>query len=358
MATDLNPIPGYNKDGEDSVWAFRNSQSGVKQLVAGSGITLSPASGLGAVTVTASGAVASVTADPAGVGLTTIPTTGAVVVKNTQPASTWASYAATGIVNMAGNEIQSADLIQTNYIAPGGLGFLFVSGRVFMNNNLIDGVTTLTTSGVINVGPSASIYPYSTGSPATRNYLDITAPVAIGANKGALRLVGNTATVLTIADTNDLTNIDTLNGHNLYAYGTFQVTYGSTTTLAHSTSTLIPFSVNIVGSGVSLAVAANGSFSMTKSGAYRIIMSLTITNSSVTRGVNVYLATVSDVTIASTIRNYEIQSGQTTLVYTATLPAYTANVVIEPRIFVQSGVTDLLLQTNYVPADINIELMG
>lgn len=85
MAVNINPIPALSKDGEDSVWAFRNSQSGVKQLLAGSGITLSPASGLGAVTVTSTGggggAVASVSGSGAGISVT--PTTGAVVVSNT-----------------------------------------------------------------------------------------------------------------------------------------------------------------------------------------------------------------------------------------------------------------------------------
>ena len=149
MAVDLNPIPGYNKDGEDSVWAFRNSQSGVKQLLAGSGITLSPASGLGAVTVTSSGGggsgtVTSVTAGSSNIVIGGTPTVAPTVDLSANPS-----------------------------------------------------VTSLTSSG-LTLNPGAStLVPFLTGG---RNYLDINAPAAIGGTPGALRLLANNGAKLSVVD--------------------------------------------------------------------------------------------------------------------------------------------------------------
>jgi hypothetical protein len=144
MAVDLNPIPGYNKDGEDSVWAFRNSQSGVKQLLAGSGITLSPASGLGAVTVTSSGGggsgtVTSVTAGSSNIVIGGTPTVAPTVDLSANPS-----------------------------------------------------VTSLTSSG-LTLNPGAStLSPFTLSG---RNYLDINAPTALIGVPGALRLTGNTGNI-------------------------------------------------------------------------------------------------------------------------------------------------------------------
>jgi hypothetical protein len=460
MAANLNPIQVLSKDGEDSVWAFRNSQSGVKQLLAGSGITLSPASGLGAVTVTASGggggAVASVTGSGAGISVT--PTTGAVVVSNTGVTSlavagggittsgsagaltltvpkgsnvytlpdtdvatyplpnyvklgrwttsrtghrlhinvisandygggspypqytdlvlstttngSFAPYYATGAASYdstlgSQTNVPSSFVINvvssTQYDIYGLFQYYTGSGAFYsieipnadtwLNSATLTGssapagsnlvVTPVAKASVwsqfpatqtVTLNPGAStLDPYSTGSPATRNYLDINAPVAIGANKGALRLLGNGGTVaLSIADTIDLTNIDTLNGHKLYVYGTFRSGAAASTSIASSPGVSWPFlTTTVVGVGCALNSSPPsgryGAFNMTKTGVYNITAMIHINNTALTdTGTDVFLynATTSTIVPDSTLTYYLKSGNYSVLTFIGTIPTY------------------------------------
>ena len=243
MASTGAAIISAQGDTTGSVWAFRQTQipgggggGGVTSVVQGSGITVTSTGpgGTGAVTVAATGgggAVASVTAS--GVGITASPTTGAVIVTNTQPASTWSTYAATqAIVPVAGSDLvlsaPGANISATNNInmgGPGGVvfntgGFLGASGApcaitaaAGQNLNITANVVgmfanvdmtgkTITNTSTVTLNPGAStISPYLLSS---RNYLDINAPVAIGATPGALRILGNTGSI-TLAENIDIT---------------------------------------------------------------------------------------------------------------------------------------------------------
>jgi hypothetical protein len=388
MAVNINPIPALSKDGEDSVWVFRNSQSGVKQLVAGSGITLSPASGLGAVTVTASGGggsgtVTSVTAGSSNIVIGGTPTVAPTVDLSANPSVTslttssnltvggtaqWGQYS--NLYTGAGNTIAR---LFTRYLAGGNYNSdFFITDNIatFTDNNTASITPTVLDNGVYGVSalrlqskqipasgsfqvytgsnnlatlapvlevnsagltlnPGAStLAPYTVGG--TRNYLDINAPVAIGANKGALRLVGNTATVLTIADTNDLTNIDTLNGHQLYVYGTFRSAAAAFVNIASSPSVSYPqltTTVVSVGCGLQLSPPSGryGAFNMTKTGDYNVTAMIHINNTAlVDTGTDVFLynATTSAIVPNSTLTYYMKSGDFTVLNFIGTIPAY------------------------------------
>lgn len=87
FASSITPAPGVSDYAAKALWATAGSEGpggGVTQLVAGSNITLDPPTGDGVVTISASagaGGVTSVTSG--GPGITCTPTTGAVVVDNT-----------------------------------------------------------------------------------------------------------------------------------------------------------------------------------------------------------------------------------------------------------------------------------
>jgi len=95
MANTVNPILTSNKDGEDTVWAFRISQassggSGVSRIVAGTNVTVSPPGGTGVVTVNSSGGggsgtVTSVTAGSSNIVIGGTPTVAPTVNLSTTP---------------------------------------------------------------------------------------------------------------------------------------------------------------------------------------------------------------------------------------------------------------------------------
>jgi hypothetical protein len=304
MASTVNPILTSNKDGEDTVWAFRISQApvAVTSVTAGTGgVTVTGTATAPVINIPAAGGVTSLAV--AGGGITTSGSTGAVTL--TVPLGTKqyplpsfnsaAAYIYIGqwtasntasklhltirscadyISRVIDNQLTDLFMV-TAYNAPaylslaasydstlgigygggaitgGGppnapLSFTVVSNSpttasVFdvyclaawyantsfytINVNSTDtwnhvgtifGTTAPTGTQVstctavakasawsafpatqtVTFNPGAStLAPYSTGSPATRNYLDINAPGTIGGIPGALRILGNTGSI-------------------------------------------------------------------------------------------------------------------------------------------------------------------
>lgn len=254
-------------------------------------------------------------------------------------ASVWSKFPATQDFNLAGNFIRNA----TSIVSLAGLP-LTLEPAVGQSVAFSPGFGNLT--------------PYVAGG---RNYLDINAPLVNGVINGALRLIGNSnSVVLTIAATNDLTNINTLNGHELYVYGTFQTT-NSSFALNANTSKVIPFSVVIVASSCSLPLGA-GQFKMDKSGAYRLILNFSITNAALVGGqFNVALLDTITGVVTNTVRLFTAQPGVSTYTFCATHPSYISNRQLQINIYTYPG-TLLSLETefaaNFPTADLNIELMG
>jgi len=141
MANTVNPILTSNKDGEDTVWAFRISQassggSGVSRIVAGTNVTVSPAGGTGVVTVNSSGG-GTVTSVTAGTGGVTVTGTSTAPVINI-PTAVTSVTAGTGGVTVTGTA--TAPVI--NIPAASGVTSLAVSGG---------GITTSGSSGAVTL---------------------------------------------------------------------------------------------------------------------------------------------------------------------------------------------------------------
>jgi hypothetical protein len=223
-----------------------------------------------------------------------------------------------------------------------------------------------------------------------RNYLDINAPAAIGANLGALRLLGNPATgnYISFADNIDMVcgasqyiSIATpsqasliqlqpigdvfiqsqrnvvINGHNTYVYGTFQAFTNTAITLDYPE---LPC-VSITTVNVGMATAGPTRFSMGKAGTYRITLMVTINNSTLINQPFQILMSYSDVgTLPGTLRTYNAIPGVTSYVYTVTASPYAANSTINVNLHAISSGTALSTYTlGALPsADINVELIG
>jgi hypothetical protein len=377
MAADLNPIPGYNKDGEDSVWAFRNSQSGVKQLVAGSGITLSPASGLGAVTVTSSGGggsgtVTSVAASGSNIVIGGTPTIAPTVALSANPSvttlTTTSDLIIGGNVTVPNNAlISSPGTFELKANAFGSADkILLTAGAVQCRATLDMYGQQVSETGTVTFSPGTSkLTPYVVGSGgAARNYLDVTAPATIGANVGALRLLGTTGTVaLTISNTIDLTNIDTLNGHQLYAYATFQTTPGVSTNIPVTTVVLAPLTTTIVNSGPFTLNTSTYSISSSKTGDYRFISNISLNNFAAVDGYcSIFLRDLNaGTTVVQTIRTVLVPVGYSTHTFCCTLPAYAVGRDYALGFYQTDALNRFNIQiadSGLAAVDLNIELMG
>ena len=283
------------------------------------------------------------------------------------------------IISAQGDTTGSVWAFRQTQISGGGGGTV-TSVTAGSANVVIGGTPTVAPTVDLNPTPtlaalfmnpgSSNLTPYSTGSPATRNYLDINAPVAIGANKGALRLIGSSGTVaLTIANTIDLTNVDTLNGHNLYAYATYQT--GSNPGINKYLEpdfavNVVPLSTVIVQNNCALSLS---SITMGKSGTYRIVSNYTINNAS---ALTPPLTQYSDLMMWYPNTNSVVPStgrvkvsfppGLSTQTYSATIANYVAGTPVQFAFFVDGAYASpnltLTSVSNYPSTDLSIELIG
>jgi len=385
MASTVNPILTSNKDGEDTVWAFRISQassggsSGVSRIVAGTNVTVSPAGGTGVVTVNSSGsggAVASVTADPAGVGLTSTPTTGAVVVKNTQPASTWSTFAATQNVSINAYKLcmQAVDSLYQYIKYESGVDGVeiagYAGGRLVSTGRPSGTITpALTWTGAdvqvaqILTSTELRFYPYNDGFQYIKYVSAVNGPEIAGGSGGRLVATGPgpspvVTTALTWAGA-DVTLGGKLNGHELYAYATVQATPGVITSIYANTLVFVPMNTVIVASAITFP--STDRFVSSKAGDYRITASLSINNFGTSHAVcDVFLYNFNLASsVTSTIRTMGFPIGYTTQVFTCTLPGYTPSREYGIGFYQSNALTRIQLDNpSYTPADVNIELMG
>jgi hypothetical protein len=115
-------------------------------------------------------------------GTTTAPT-GTTVAIPVAKASVWSQFPATqavdmnnkqltmagGNISMSGGNITSCDTLTLNYLNPGGLGFLYAGGRLYMNNNLIDGASTISAVTSLNAPVLANAGGTITLNPASKS---------------------------------------------------------------------------------------------------------------------------------------------------------------------------------------------
>ena len=301
MGSSVAPIVVANGDSNASVWAFRNTQvssgsgGGVTRLIAGSNITLSPTTGLGDVTVSASGGggggVTSVTASPAGVGLSITPTTGAVVIRNTEPASRWSDYTATSAVNMNANNlnlvtdiggvtsIQGNAGVDLSIVPATGRKVVISNGSLEMSNQNITNANDITAAGNISAGFGLSADTVSATGAITGQSLAVTGSITAGFGIVASVTAGTGATVTGTAQ-NPVINVDPVTLPNpilnaalgLNTTGTGSTTIGNTTGNTLSTGDLVIDQGCSLGSSLTVP-SQNGSVSapLNAVGAYSCI---------------------------------------------------------------------------------------
>jgi hypothetical protein len=156
---------------------------------------------------------------------------------------------------------------------------------------------------------------------------------------------------------NLIDSVTTLNGHYLYVYGTFQM--ASSAAIAITTSYKpLQFTETIVNNGCALAGGPNYTFSMTKSGTYRLVITMTVSNAALTnQSLTTSLSVYGVAFIPGTTRIFNVAPGLTSCISSVTLPSYIANSQID-FLAKDNGAGGSLGIQGTVPADISIELIG
>jgi hypothetical protein len=227
-----------------------------------------------------------------GQGALTLATTGATDL-NLSPAST-GTIVATKVLNMSNNNIINANTItgQTTLtlatttngslnLSPDGFGTIIANKTINMLNNNIGAVNTITGNTSLNLASASNgniaINPDGTGSVIMGKQLLMgsngISQVPSITSTGSLTLVtGAGANNQPInCSNNALTNVATINGRNLFAYGNFYNT-ASQTLGAINTATLVKMNTSLNNNLITLDTTTNiGRLTFTNAGVYHVV---------------------------------------------------------------------------------------
>ena len=267
------------------------------QIIAGTGVTVSPTTGIGAVTVTATG-TAGVSEVLAGTGITVNANTGNVTVTNN---GVTAITPSTGISATGTNNITLTNTGVTSLAAGSGMTVSNNTGAVTVTNNGLVSATGGTGINVTTTGTNANIT--NTGVTSITAGTDIT----VSGNTGAVTVGLNTGNIVTSIAANSPLTVNANTGAVTMSLNTSNVVTavnaGTGISVNQNTG-----SVTVTNNGVTGITAGTG-IATTGSG------NVTVTNNGVTQinagtGISVSSGTGS-VTITNTSGGYTLDNSST-----------------------------------------------
>jgi hypothetical protein len=256
-------ISRSSKDGEDSVWAFRDSQ----KITGTSNPIINAALGLN-TTGTGTTTIGSATAGALTLlGNTSINTTGT---------RTTTIGSATAGATLLGNTSINTTGTGTTTIGSATSGTVMLTAPTLRLNTTGTGVTLIGTSGPVTINSTAAGIN-TTGTGTTTIGSATAGDVTLKSPTISINTTGTGTTTIGSA-----TSGTTFNGAvaGLSTYGVFQNALGAATPLAIAvTPTPAPLTVTVVSGGGPSVNPSNYEINLTKSGIYRVVANLTFSNS-------------------------------------------------------------------------------